>query len=72
MTRLELESQLLHGFRFECLPGCGLCCFAEPAVDPEEAARLKARFPGLTLLPSRGGFSRISSRPNGGACSLLE
>ncbi len=66
-----LDTTLLRGFRYACRPGCGLCCFASPRVEPDE------RGPLLRIRPSLRfgeGADRafVPSRPDGGACSLLE
>ena len=61
----------LNGFRFECRPGCGLCCFATPAVSPGEAHRLLQIEPLIPLLSGEGEYSFLAARPEGGACHLL-
>jgi Fe-S-cluster containining protein len=66
-----LDGTLLDGFRFECRPGCGLCCFAEPAVTRPERARLVQIEPELAFVEGRGSWSYLPHRPNGGACALL-
>ncbi len=67
---------LLKGARFQCRPGCALCCFTTPAVTSEERGALLRILPDLPLAdPSEGGgggFARIASRDEGGACHLLE
>lgn len=63
---------LLQGFRYECLPGCGMCCFTSPAVRVSEQPRLLQLDPSTPLLERGDGWSVISSRPNGGACHFLE
>jgi Fe-S-cluster containining protein len=72
MTLPSLDTTLLGGFRFQCRPDCGLCCFAEPAVTSEERTRLLRIEPELPIVESgRGGWSFVASRGNGGACGLL-
>jgi Fe-S-cluster containining protein len=66
-----LDTTLLGGFRFECRPSCGLCCFASPAVTVEERTRLLQIEPMLPVVEGDGGWSFLDHRPNGGACSLL-
>ena len=68
----EPDVTLLAGFRFSCRPGCGLCCFATPAVSRPERVPLLASMPDLRLLEGRAGYAFIPSRPNGGACQLLQ
>jgi Fe-S-cluster containining protein len=65
-----LDADLLRGFIFACRPGCGLCCYASPAVAPTERARLIEIAPEVEL-EEADGFSTIPSRPNGGACAFL-
>jgi Fe-S-cluster containining protein len=65
-----LDVEQLRGARFECRPDCGLCCYAEPRVEPAEARSL------LTIAPAvrwvGGGSNRfLAARPNGGACQFL-
>jgi hypothetical protein len=66
-----LDTTLLRGFEYACRPGCGLCCFAEPRVDPTERSALLHIAPEAPLLEARGA-SYIRGRPGGGACSLLQ
>ncbi|MCI4326824.1 MAG: YkgJ family cysteine cluster protein [Thermoplasmata archaeon] len=67
-----LDTTLLGGFRFRCLPGCGLCCFAEPALTATERSRLVTIEPELPVVAGEtGGWSFVASRRNGGACALL-
>lgn len=66
----ELDLSLLRGFRFTCRPDCGLCCYAEPRVEPLERTGLlqiapSARFRG------RGGAEFLAARSPGGACQFL-
>ncbi len=63
---------LLQGFRYECLPGCGMCCFTSPAVRVSEQPRLLQLDPSAPLVERGDGWSVIASRPNGGACHFLE
>jgi Fe-S-cluster containining protein len=67
----RLDVALLGGFRFQCRPGCGLCCFAEPAVTGEERQRLVQIEPDLEFVEGDRGWAFLTSRPNGGACELL-
>jgi Fe-S-cluster containining protein len=68
-----LDRRLLEGFRFACRPGCGLCCYASPAVSAPEADRLLRIEPELPLRPDgQEGFRLLASRPDGGACTLLQ
>jgi Fe-S-cluster containining protein len=62
---------LLTGVRFECRPGCGLCCFGSPAVDPSEEARLLTIAPAVEFDEGEEGFRLVRTRPEGGACQLL-
>lgn len=65
------DLDLLRGFRFRCRSDCGLCCYAEPRVEPEEADRLLRAHPEVRLR-SRGRDRFLFARPNGGACQFLE
>ena len=69
-SRQALDTSLLRGLRYSCLPGCGLCCFAEPLVAPTEKEGLLRLIPEAEFF-ARGGFEFVRSRPNGGACQLL-
>lgn len=66
-----VDRALLAGFSFRCRPGCGLCCYATPAVTPSEQARLVQLEPAAPFFEEGTGFARIASRPNGGACYFL-
>jgi len=68
---MPLDVGLLAGFRYACRPDCGLCCYAEPHVRPAERAPLLQLVP-TPVLTRRGGEEFLSSRPDGGACRLLE
>ncbi|MGC2289463.1 MAG: YkgJ family cysteine cluster protein [Thermoplasmata archaeon] len=63
---------LVAGFRYRCLPGCGLCCYTTPAVAPGERARLIQLDPGIPLLDTVDGWAQIASRAEGGACHFLQ
>lgn len=65
-----LDTAPLAGLRYACLPGCGLCCYAEPLVVPAEKGNLLRIAPG-TGFRSRGTFEFVRSNPEGGACQLL-
>ena len=68
---VELDLDLLGGFRFECRPDCGLCCFTSPRLEGDDEARLRRTMP--TLRPvGREGARCIAARPHGGACELLD
>lgn len=67
----EPDYQLVAGFRFRCLPNCGLCCYTTPAVAPSERNRLIQLDPMVPLRETRNGWSQIASRPEGGACHFL-
>lgn len=69
----HLDMALLAGFRFQCRPDCGLCCYASPAVSPPERAALLQIRPELPFEPVEGdeGFVLLPTRPDGGACVLL-
>jgi Fe-S-cluster containining protein len=66
-----LDTTLLGGFGFQCRPGCGLCCYAEPAVTSEERERLVQIESELEFVDGERGWAFLASRPNGGACELL-
>jgi Fe-S-cluster containining protein len=66
----RLHTDLLRGFRYACRPGCGLCCYAEPRVDPTEKAEL-LRIAPLTETVEATGASYLRARPEGGACQFL-
>ncbi len=65
-----LDTSLLAGVRYSCLPDCGLCCYAEPLVAPAERAGLLRIVPDIELV-TRGKFEFVRSNPEGGACQLL-
>jgi hypothetical protein len=65
-----LDVRLLRGFRFTCRPDCGLCCFAEPRVEPSERPRLLQIAPDAQIRERRGG-SFLAAWPQGGACRFL-
>jgi putative zinc- or iron-chelating protein len=65
----RLDVRLVEGFRFECRPDCGLCCFASPALSAGEEAGLLAIAPAFR--PSGDPPGYIASRPDGGACTFL-
>lgn len=65
------DYQLVAGFRFRCLPGCGLCCYTTPAVAPLERAPLIQLDPEVPFRDLSGGWAQIQSRPEGGACYFL-
>jgi len=67
---LSLDLTLLHGFAFTCRPDCGLCCYAEPRIEPAEGKRLLQIAPHVEVV-SRAGGSFLGSRPDGGACQFL-
>ena len=74
MTQEEFgrpDFRLVGGFRFRCVPGCGLCCYATPAVTPAERERLIQLDPDTPLLDTSEGWSQIASRSSGGACYFL-
>jgi putative zinc- or iron-chelating protein len=66
----ELDISLLNGFAFTCLPGCGLCCFTSPRLDPGEERGIRAAAPQVSIV-SRDGERRLAARPEGGACQFL-
>jgi Fe-S-cluster containining protein len=67
---LVLDTTLLRGFRYACRPDCGLCCFAEPRVEPAERSRLIQLDPTVRFIEGDGA-SFLASRVDGGACQLL-
>jgi hypothetical protein len=67
-----VDLTLLRGFRFACRPGCGLCCYATPAVSPSEERGLLAIEPSVEFLEGAGGFRLIPARPDGGGCQFLQ
>jgi Fe-S-cluster containining protein len=69
---LPLDVKLLDGFAFRCRPGCGLCCYATPAVAPHEKPALVAIDKKTPFLQGENGYSRIGSRADGGACYFLK
>ncbi len=60
----SLDTTLLRGFRYTCRPGCGLCCFAEPRVEPGERPALLRIAPAAELF-EMGGASFLRARPEG-------
>lgn len=71
LTVTALDIGLLRGFRFACRPGCGLCCYANPAVTPSERPPLLQLSPAPAFLEGDEGYSFLASRDGGGACALL-
>jgi Fe-S-cluster containining protein len=69
-TELSLDTTLLQGFRYRCRPGCGLCCFAEPRVDPAERAPLLRIAPAASFVET-GPATYLRAFPEGGSCRLL-
>jgi Fe-S-cluster containining protein len=67
----SLETSTLAGFSYACRPDCGLCCYAEPIVAPKERADLLQIVSAADFV-SRNGHEFLRSRPNGGACVLLD
>jgi Fe-S-cluster containining protein len=67
-----LDTGLTAGFRFQCRPGCGLCCFTSPVVTAREQASLLALDPNVRFGDGGDGGPVIASRPGGGACQFLE
>jgi Fe-S-cluster containining protein len=67
----ELDVRLLRGFRFECRPDCGLCCYAEPRVSPTERERLVQIVPETEFV-RHGEALFLAGRPDGGACQFLD
>lgn len=67
---LPLDLDLVRGFRFACRPDCGLCCFAEPRVAPEELVRITTARPDVQLR-GHGRDRFLAARPRGGACQFL-
>jgi Fe-S-cluster containining protein len=67
----ELDTALVDGFSFACRDDCGLCCFARPRVRPFERAALLKIAPEAEFEKSEHG-TFLASRPDGGACGLLE
>jgi Fe-S-cluster containining protein len=66
----RLDIELLNGFRYACQPSCGLCCFAQPRVEPEERPELLRIAPATEFVES-GGASFLRANLEGGACQLL-
>ncbi len=66
-----IDLSLLHGFRFTCRPGCGLCCYATPAASPSEQQTLLRLDPSVRFVGGSGAFRLVPSRPDGGACRFL-
>jgi Putative zinc- or iron-chelating domain len=65
-----LDLALLRGFAFTCRDDCGLCCYAEPRVRPQE------RGPLLQIAPETAWVHRadgefLAARTDGGACQFL-
>jgi len=68
---IDLDLALLGGFRFRCRPDCGLCCFTSPRLEGDDESRVRRAFPALHAVV-REGVRCIASRPQGGACELLQ
>lgn len=65
-----VDLSLLEGFGFVCRPDCGLCCFAEPRIEPDELAALTAEGERPELR-RRTRASYLAAWDQGGACRLL-
>lgn len=65
-----LDLSLLLGFRYACRPECGLCCYAQPRVDPEEQPTVLRIAPDARFV-GHGSDRFLASYPDGGACRLL-
>jgi len=68
--RATLDIDLLSGFGFSCIPGCGLCCFTSPRLAPGDETPLVAAHPEIKLA-THGAERCIVARPRGGACQFL-
>ncbi len=66
----QLDIALLAGFRFSCLPGCGLCCFTSPRLEGDDERHLRDVAPDSRVV-FEDGVRRLSARPDGGACQFL-
>lgn len=66
-----IDTALLAGFRYACRPDCGLCCFAEPHLESSEKPALLQLRPQPDFV-HRGREEYLASRPEGGACTLLQ
>ena len=69
-SALDVNVDLLEGFGFSCIPGCGLCCFASPRLEGQDEARLRTVAPDARVV-HEGAERRLAARPNGGACQFL-
>ena len=67
---VPVDLELLRGFGFACRPACGLCCYAQPFVEPEERAELLQLAPSVELV-SDGAATFVAAYPEGGSCRLL-
>lgn len=66
----DIDVTLLRGVSFQCLPGCGLCCFASPRLSRKDEAELRQVSPVLRIHIEEGE-RRLAARPDGGACQFL-
>ena len=66
---VQLDLRLVEGFRFECRPDCGLCCYASPVLGEGELTSLLEIAPSFRPVGSRS--DQVPSRPEGGACIFL-
>ncbi len=66
----ELDLRLVEGFDFTCRPDCGLCCYAEPRVEPDEEGKLLQIAPSVRIT-GRGRDRFLAARADGGACQFL-
>lgn len=68
----RIDTRELHGLRYACIEGCGFCCTFTPEVATEELARLKQRFPKLTVVQEPGeDRMHLPFQGGCGACTLL-
>jgi len=69
-TQLEVDVNLLRGFRYSCRPDCGLCCYAEPRIESVDRPRLLQIAPDARFV-RHGPDSFLAARSDGGACQFL-
>jgi Putative zinc- or iron-chelating domain len=67
---LEIDLELVRGFRFRCRPDCGLCCYTEPRIEATERTDLLQVVPEAQFV-GREPDQFLAARPNGGACQFL-
>lgn len=68
----SFDPRLVEGFSFTCRVDCALCCYTTPAVQDVELRAITSAGVHPQLVGVGPRRAVIASRPNGGACTLLQ